>query len=417
MYPACQRQPPDASSSMTSPASRLASIRRSSQTSTRSQEESSILTHFKNLVWYPACRGSVYQTSTVETNDIEIYVRPDEDDNYTSTQRVAGSSETTQYNHDTMPVRPEDGTIILHRNEVKDLVEARKVQSTRHLPQAVPYAPPERKRQQEKGWREGAALACLAFVLLLVGIATTVIILKKSRNSAAQTGKGKQTVGPQEILHRNETLLALLPAYAIKSLHDASSPQCMAFDWTVNDPHFGSYPAWRLRQRFALATFFYATEGYAWEKNENWLSYEVSECDWDFIPCEDIVMFSEFQANQHDVNSYLVDLASANCMYANPCGDSDQSDHRYRYLLRAKGGSGTMPPEISMLTSLMALGVAAAKLEGSIPTEIGLLSSLEILVFMLDLLTGSIPTEVGLLQNLRVSRIYLGILFEWYPMH
>jgi hypothetical protein len=62
--------------------------------------------------------------------------------------------------------------------------------------------------------------------------------------------------------------------------------------------------------------------------------------------------------------------------------------------------TGSIPSEIGIASSLLALVLVGTKLEGKIPTELGKLVALEDLFLASNMLSGPIPSEVGLLVNL-----------------
>lgn len=67
------------------------------------------------------------------------------------------------------------------------------------------------------------------------------------------------------------------------------SPQSMAFDWIANvdsatDPCTDSEST---VTRFALATFYYSTNGENWTDSTNWISSTASQCTWYGITCND----------------------------------------------------------------------------------------------------------------------------------
>ncbi|CAB9507721.1 LRR receptor-like serine threonine-protein kinase [Seminavis robusta] len=73
-----------------------------------------------------------------------------------------------------------------------------------------------------------------------------------------------------------------LPASTRQRIQEgpADSPQVQALQWMTQDPHLDEYPTWRQIQRYALATFYFATLGPQWTVSNHWLSYDVSECSW-----------------------------------------------------------------------------------------------------------------------------------------
>jgi len=52
-----------------------------------------------------------------------------------------------------------------------------------------------------------------------------------------------------------------------------TTPAAMAMRWLEEDPRLDSYPLERREQRYALAVFYYATNGDTWYNNTGWLSY------------------------------------------------------------------------------------------------------------------------------------------------
>lgn len=74
------------------------------------------------------------------------------------------------------------------------------------------------------------------------------------------------------------------------------------------------------------------------------------------------------------------------------------------------GISGTIPSAFASLNRLRELSLEVTKLSGRIPTEVGLMTSLEVFDLSSNLLDGSVPSEVGLLGNLRRFEIDANLL-------
>jgi hypothetical protein len=64
-----------------------------------------------------------------------------------------------------------------------------------------------------------------------------------------------------------------------EALNSTSSPQYMAYSWLLEDKFLMEYSRKRILQRYSLATFYYATNGDQWLKNDFWLS-DRTECHW-----------------------------------------------------------------------------------------------------------------------------------------
>ena len=64
-----------------------------------------------------------------------------------------------------------------------------------------------------------------------------------------------------------------------EALNSTSSPQYMAYSWLLEDKYLMEYSRKKKLQRYSLATFYYATNGDQWLKNDFWLS-DRTECHW-----------------------------------------------------------------------------------------------------------------------------------------
>ena len=101
------------------------------------------------------------------------------------------------------------------------------------------------------------------------------------------------------------------------------SGQAKAYNWLLNDPNLDTYQEWKRKQRFALATLYYATDGPNWKWKKNWMEYDVDECEW-------------FWLVHNDKQS--------------PCRGRVLSNSPYIVLfLKDNNLKGTIPPEISFL--------------------------------------------------------------------
>ena len=115
-------------------------------------------------------------------------------------------------------------------------------------------------------------------------------------------------------------------------------------------------------ERSILIALYNATDGENWNENTNWLSDEPLE-NWARV--------------QTDASGKVTALR----LYGNAL-------------------SGSIPPELGQLSSLVWLDLAGNQLSGSIPPELGQLSNLEMLVLLDNLLNGNIPAELGRLEKL-----------------
>lgn len=238
----------------------------------------------------------------------------------------------------------------------------------------------ERQRRQLQWWVGASLVLAMLMVLgLLVGVIvrsqrdeSPVKLVYVRTPDAAQTGI--PTMAPTEFV-------VGLPETTIQTiLVDTGSPQAQAYEWLQNDPYLMDYSESRKVQRFALAALFVATntaypEIRSWTNASNWLNYEIHECQWYSSP-------------------YSEDNAGLKC----------DTENRYVDLhLKENQLNGTLPPEVSLLTSLTRINLSHNQLKG-VPSEIGMISSLESFQIENNTLT-SLPSEFGMLTLLKQLHI------------
>ena len=225
-------------------------------------------------------------------------------------------------------------------------------------------------------------------------------------------------------------ITSLLPNYTLDAMQtDPWSPQSLAFNFVKRDPYLDS-PPWRVQQRFALATFFYATGGNAtWQESSGWLTINNdSKDDPDAVPvfrdeCQWFASPSLFKSGNRDSMTFNYTAA-----HPNPCNRQNVANAtqggRYQNLwLWDNRLIGTLPREFFWLTDLKSLNLDEPSstansenfmsqalfksfgLEGQLSSEIGLLTNLEVLSMAHNRITGTVPTELMELSSLK----YLGL--------
>lgn len=200
-----------------------------------------------------------------------------------------------------------------------------------------------------------------------------------------------------------DTLLDVLPDSTLVTLqHDRFSPQSKAYDWLFRHPDLADLPVERQQQLFALATLFYATNGYSWHNNGGWLSYSVHECLWFSQGA-----FLDFKDENHTYVEYT---------FPNPCEWSASRhenhvakststlnhDGYFQHIwLYGNNLQGTIPPQISLLApTLRSISFYNnPELGGSISSDIGLLTNLEAITFGGTQLSGTLPTQIGQISD------------------
>jgi len=179
-----------------------------------------------------------------------------------------------------------------------------------------------------------------------------------------------------------------------------------------------STPAYRVVQRFVIATLYFATNGTQWINSDFWLEPGVHECEWLGIQCQEIsipsVSLSEVLKNPDkiptDENGDVpmtteLMVIEINLPENNLGGFLPQEIMALPYLqmlgLWSNDISGTLPTQMGKLVNLKSVHLEDNLFSGGIPTEIGMWTKIEDLSFSGNGdLEGGIPTEIGYLSNL-----------------
>jgi hypothetical protein len=134
------------------------------------------------------------------------------------------------------------------------------------------------------------AVVALAVIAIIVGVSVGLMLRPKEKifpPTASPTPA--PTASPTPQLERE--FKPTLPAYTRERLPNATSPQSLAFDWVMDEDQVPMLEApsddqfevrlERMKERFALATLFFATEGKtAWKDKKGWINATLHECQW-----------------------------------------------------------------------------------------------------------------------------------------
>lgn len=180
--------------------------------------------------------------------------------------------------------------------------------------------------------------------------------------------KPKQPIGYDE--YQEDLLEALRGRRSYLGDQSEDTPQGKALKWLRSDT--GSLvdvsPPHIMVERYAMAVFFFATDGPNWEIRAGFLT-QLNVCEW-----------------WNSKDEYLL------------CQDADQVTH-INFFNNSLGG--TLPTELGLLKRLLWFHLPANNIGGTIPNEIGELSALTSLVLAANKLTGAIPASIGRLTEIR----------------
>ncbi|CAB9526873.1 Leucine Rich Repeat [Seminavis robusta] len=314
------------------------------------------------------------------------------------------------------------------------LVEAIPVSLPTEKAEPVSLEDTKQKKQQRDKTTRFRQLCFLAGGLTVLAAAGLIAILAASKSSSPQTiqapaeGEASNTTNSTETINSPSVQLILpitLPESTTNTITQdvtISTPQGQAYQWLVQDPNVEQYTEYQLLERFAAATFYFATNGSEWTfqgggqvtivvdedpnmmhqgqrppdsnaslpppppppgeggqhkkqkvniTSEKWLSYNSSVCDW---------------------------YSTASARGKQACGPSGVL--KELHLLENNLKTTVIPAEIGLLTGLQGLVLGLNRIEGTFPSQVGELSSLTSFRLVSNLFTGQIPSEMGLLSLL-----------------
>ena len=153
-----------------------------------------------------------------------------------------------------------------------------------------------------------------------------------------------------------------LQSHLIDATEDLGSPHHKANRWVLQDPNFDSYSPERLQQRFHCSSFHFLFGGDDWHQNDNWLSCDVSECEW----------FSQTDP-QHNL--------------CDDCPVCDEDNNLLKLNLAENNLQGTMPIILDFIPTLRVFNVGDNLVEGSLSSS-SKLPELEVEVFSNDSFSG-----------------------------
>jgi len=202
----------------------------------------------------------------------------------------------------------------------------------------------------------------VVLVAVIVGIVVAVVA----------PGSGKESL-------RDRLILFVSPHAPFTSFEDATSPQSQALGWLQGDIIYTktellSYQ--RFLQRFALATMFYSL-------GRGSVLEHTHECGWG----------GDSLVVECDIDSNVVQL----------------------YTISSGQISGTIPPELALLTRLESIDFDSNLLAGSIPPQLSSLTRLTFLDLWDNQLTGSIPPQLSSLTSLDVFDLSKNMLTGVIP--
>jgi hypothetical protein len=126
-------------------------------------------------------------------------------------------------------------------------------------------------------WTKKNIILCAAAAVLVVGVLSAIL-------AVVVTNKNREE--NREELNAVDTILSAISAP--EQLMNETTPQYKAREWLRNDPlldYVLEQGPTRLKQRYALAEFYFATDGPNWNIS-GFLVSNLTECNWTGVTCD-----------------------------------------------------------------------------------------------------------------------------------
>jgi hypothetical protein len=196
-----------------------------------------------------------------------------------------------------------------------------------------------------------------------------------------------------------EPLLGLLVESSFdngQTLLSAGTPQRDAYEWLRSSEGIDALPEAKILSRYALATFFYSTNGpTTWDpaiRNNGWMT-AADECEWSSTVaavCADGIFTSltlDFVGISGELPLEIGHLTGLTRLSVRGNATSGETV------------TGTIPFSFGNLVNMETIRLDENRIGGTIPTEIGLMTNLGVFVLSGNVVGGEIPSEIGTIKG------------------
>lgn len=266
-------------------------------------------------------------------------------------------------------------------------------------------------------WRLWAIVVVILLIGIGVGAGIGVAAKKGDGDSPSESdSSGGEAAEPTAAPVTNdlkETFDFVCEAFPnnCEALRDSSSPQFQAVRWLNDNENFDSFSDAKKLTRYALATFYYSTQGDSWIDNTNWVT-DADECEWYSsvertctealeVVTDDFVTYLQepvFSALELDLNNVQGVIPPEVSLLVNLTSFSIRSSEE-AYVI------GGLPSELGNLTKLISVSLTDNSLSGEIPSSYGSWVDIETLDLSGNGLSGEFPTSFSSFASLQVLRL------------
>ena len=276
----------------------------------------------------------------------------------------------------------------------------------------------ETKKQRQLWTYKVVTFGCLCLVAVIVG-AYFIVSSGKEDQVQVATSLPRPTEPTSAPSSAPTPFLIDLPSACIeKIIRDSESPQGLAYRWMVNDPNIHQYVGeeWRILQRFALATIYYALDGPNWYLQNGWMDYDTNECDWSFkggygLPAMEMrglvvpqlvsmIVGGAVTGEPFDWSEFVYVADRPTWPPAPICNPNNEMK---LLKIHKNNVKGEIPDEIALLKTLALMDISYNEgLIGTLPTTLGKMKQMKYIMMEETGITGSIPSEIGEMSCMRV---------------
>lgn len=206
------------------------------------------------------------------------------------------------------------------------------------------------------------------------------------------------SAGVSEYMRVRDVIVSASPSSTM-ALADESSTQSRALDWLYTSDPSGLSDI-RLVQRWALASFYYATDGDRWVINQGWMQQE--ECDWYGVTCHNGIIGRIELVQNRLVGNIVPEISTLKNLYLLSLGnDYDGPEEDKNEFITP------LPPFLGDMTNLAFLNLAGVGLTSTIPEELFTSwAQMESLFLNDNDITGTLPKSIERLSSIEV--LWLG---------
>lgn len=299
-----------------------------------------------------------------------------------------------------------------------------------------------RTAQVRKAYKKKSVISATLFVVVLIVVISVSVSVSKDKKSSSTspaqttlTTNGPLFPPPELSSQEQQDNKNELGASLVKNfyeplnipwnvLNDENSPQNIALNWLSGRDEYAQYSPKKRLQRFALATFYYATFNVAhefltsptdWSSSGNWI-LDKEECNWEGVRCNENRLVVSIILPKHAISGSIpVELAILDAMEeldftSNYIHMEDEANDVWNHLANLKlllfednfmvTDSG-LPSQFSNLVSLEKLQLSYNLLQGSLEPQVFQgLQALRHLEIESNYISGDIPATVGQLPEL-----------------